>query len=83
MQREYGISMQTVLLRAKQVGVISERTYLSQQKLLSKLGLRKDEEYFIEVCKKIFFNYTDDLIGYLKAENYEEIVPAYYVFNKY
>jgi len=44
LQREYGISMQTVLLRAKQVGVISERTYLSQQKLLSKLGLRKDEK---------------------------------------
>lgn len=42
--REYGISMQSVLLRAKQVGVISEKTYLSHQKWLSKLGLRKNEK---------------------------------------
>lgn len=44
LQREYGISMQSVLLRAKQVGVINENTYLSHQKWLSKLGLRKDEK---------------------------------------
>ena len=44
LQCEYGISMQSVLLRAKQVGVITEKTYLSHQKWLSKLGLRKDEK---------------------------------------
>ena len=44
LQREYGVSMQSVLLRAKQVGVISDKVYLVHQKWISKLGLRKDEK---------------------------------------
>ena len=44
LQREYGISMQSVLLRAKQIGVISDKVYLSHQKWLSRQGLRKDEK---------------------------------------
>lgn len=49
LQREYGVSMQSVLLRAKQVGVISERTYISQQKVLSELELKKDNELELSI----------------------------------
>lgn len=56
LQREYGVSMQSVLLRAKQVGVISESTYVSHQKWLSKLGLRKDEKSRLPLEKSELFN---------------------------
>jgi len=56
LQREYGISMQSVLLRAKQVGVISEKTYISHQKWLSKLGLRKNEKSGLTLEKSELFN---------------------------
>lgn len=55
MQREYGISMQTVLIRAKQSNVITENVYLRQQKYLSKLGLRKDEKSGMSAEKSELF----------------------------
>lgn len=41
--QEYGVSMQCVLIRAKQTGIINNTTYLKHQKMISKLGLRKNE----------------------------------------
>ena len=56
LQREYGISMQSVLLRARQVNVISESVYLSHQKWLSKQGLRKNEKSGLPIEKTELFS---------------------------
>ena len=42
-QREYGVSMQCILLRAKQSKVITDAVYESHQKWISASGLRTDE----------------------------------------
>ena len=44
LQREYGISMQSILIRAKQAGCITAAAYEDHQKWISKNGLRKDEK---------------------------------------
>lgn len=84
LQREYGISMQSVLLRAKQIGVISEKVYVLHQKWLSKLGLRKDEksglvpensELFYKLVNRgvlegiINENKASELLGFSYSEN--------------
>lgn len=84
LQREYGISMQSVLLRAKQVGVINESTYLLHQKWLTKQGLRKDEkstlvsensELFNKLVNRgvlegiINENKASELLGYPYSQN--------------
>lgn len=42
-QREYGVSMASVIVRARQTGIITERTYEITQKWFSAQGLRTDE----------------------------------------
>ena len=43
LQREYGISMQSILIRARQSGCINASVYEEHQRWISKSGLRKDE----------------------------------------
>lgn len=42
-QREYQVSMASIVMRARQVGIISGETYSNMQKWLSASGLRRDE----------------------------------------
>ena len=43
-QREYGISMAAIVMRAHQIGIIAKATYESTMKWLSANGLRMDEK---------------------------------------
>ena len=43
-QREYGIAMQTVAIRARQTGIISQDVYTQTQKWFSAKGYRKNEQ---------------------------------------
>lgn len=44
LQREYGISMQSILIRARQAGCITNTVYEEHQKWISRNGLRKNEK---------------------------------------
>jgi len=72
-QREYGISLQTVLIRAKQCGVLTKEAYETHQKRISAAGLRQDEHSNLQVEKTTLFRQlvvravAEGLIGIGKA----------------
>lgn len=73
LQREYGISMQCILIRARQAGCINESVYEKHQRWISGLGLRKDEksglpaEYSTLFKNLVIRAVSEDMININKA----------------
>lgn len=42
-----------------------------------------EQPEFRQCMEMVFFGFTEDLIGYLKERRFDEIIPAYYAFDKY
>ena len=79
LQREYGISMRSILIRAKQSGCITTSVYEEHQKWISKSGLRKDEksgltpEYSTLFEKLVVRAVSEDMINMNKASELLEL----------
>ena len=79
LQQEYGISMQSILIRAKQAGCITTSIYEEHQKWISKNGLRKDEksglaiEYSTLFEKLVVRAVSEDMINMNKASELLEL----------
>lgn len=79
LQREYGISMQSILIRAKQAGCITASVYEEHQKWISKSGSRKDEksgltpEYSTLFEKLVVRAVSEDMMNMNKASELLEL----------
>lgn len=79
LQREYGISMQSILIRAKQAGSITNAVYEDHQKWISRNGYRKDERSgLIPECSTLFESLvfralSEGMIGIARASELLEL----------
>lgn len=79
LQREYGISMQSILIRARQAGCITVSVYEDHQKWISRNGLRKDEksgltpEYSTLFEKLVVRAVSEDMISMTRASELMEL----------
>jgi Zn-dependent peptidase ImmA (M78 family)/transcriptional regulator with XRE-family HTH domain len=68
LKQEFGLSMQGILYRARQLGIISKTIYESKFKLFSLKGWRKQEPYEAYPTEKTFL--FNQLVYRALAENY-------------
>ncbi len=79
LQREYGISMQSILIRAKQAGCITSAVYEDHQKWISRNGLRKDEKSGLILEESTLFKtlvvraVSEDMINMTRASELMEL----------